>query len=70
MATDAWDSEVIGQMKDNAHQLLVMDGEGRCLAYDMVEEKLPRSNRDDTWLMDICRPNPPRPDMVTEAMTL
>lgn len=66
--TDVWDFEVIGELKDNAHQLLLMGDDGRCYAYDLDGGEITLLEPDDFWKVDTFFPTSPRTRAATGKM--
>lgn len=50
---DVCDFQVIGELKDNAQQLLLMGNDGQYYAYDLVTGDIVALSPDDTWSVDI-----------------
>lgn len=65
---DVWDFEVIGELKGNAHHLLLMGDDGRCYAYDLIGGEITPLHPDDTWSIDISLSTSPRTVIVADEM--
>jgi hypothetical protein len=65
--TDVCDFQVIGELKDNPHSLLLMGDDGQCYAYDIIEGEITPLDPDDSWAMDLAFPSKAgRPERVSQ----
>jgi hypothetical protein len=48
--------QVIGELKENPHHLLMMGDDGHCYAYDLVSGEILPLEPDDSWAVDVTHP--------------
>lgn len=47
------DYQLIGELKDDAHKLLLMGADGQYYAYDLVSGDIAALDPDDSWSVDV-----------------
>jgi hypothetical protein len=50
---DVCEFQVIGELKDNPHNLLLMGDDGQYYAYDLVSGEILPLQADDSWAVDV-----------------
>jgi hypothetical protein len=53
---DVCEYQVIGELKENPHHLLLMGDDGQCYAYDLVSGEILPLQPDDSWAVDVTHP--------------
>jgi hypothetical protein len=66
--SDVCDFLVIGELKDNPHQLLLMGDDGLCYAYNLATGDIATLDPDDSWSVDTSLPTSPRTAVVTHRI--
>ncbi len=54
------DYQLVGELKEDTHKLLLMGGDGQYYAYDLVGGDIVALDPDDSWSVDISHPTSPR----------
>lgn len=50
---DVCDFQVIGELRDNPHHLLLLGNDGQCYAYDIVTGEIDPLDPDESWAVDV-----------------
>jgi hypothetical protein len=50
---DTIDFEVIGELRDNPHHLLLLGDDGQCYCFDITLDRITPLDPDDSWSVDI-----------------
>jgi hypothetical protein len=66
--SDVCDFQVIGALKDNPLQLLLMGDDGQCYAYNLATGDIATLDPDDSWSVDVSLPTSPRASIVTHKI--
>ena len=53
---DVCEYQVIGELKENPHHLLLVGDDGQCYAYDLVSGEIQPLQPDDSWAVDVAHP--------------
>lgn len=51
--SDVCDFQVIGELRDNPHHLLLLGDDGQCYAYDIISGEIAPLEPDDSWTVDV-----------------
>ena len=54
--TDVCDFQVIGELRDNPHALLLMGVDGQYYAYSIIDGEISPLEPDDSWAVDLAYP--------------
>lgn len=66
--TDVCDFQVIGELRDNPHALLLMGDDGQCYAYDIIDGEITPLEPDDSWAVDTSLAKSPRIVVATHRL--
>ncbi len=63
---DVCDFQLIGELKDDPHRLLLLGNDGACYAFDTIDGEIAPLEPDDSWAVDIAQAAVPRQEAPVE----
>lgn len=66
--TEVCHFQVIGELRDNPHHLMLLGDDGQCYAYDITSGEIMPMEPDDSWAVDFADHAGPQADAVPVLM--
>jgi hypothetical protein len=67
-APDTIDFQVIGELRDNPNQLLLLGDDGQCYCFDVRRDRITPLDPDDSWAVDTTSQGPLRLELPLDVL--